>query len=133
MRLLIDTNIFFEVILERDAAGDAKRLLSSVGAHDFFVSDFTLHSIGVFFFRRRQHEVFRRFLKDMLDLGMAVVPLPVEDMEPIVSIAAKFNLDFDDAYQYMVAETHDLTIVSLDGDFDRTDRGRKTPMEALKG
>jgi len=133
MRLLIDTNIFLEVVLERDAAGDAKHLLSSVGAHDFFVSDFTLHSIGVFFFRRRQHEVFGRFLKDMLDLGMAVVSLPVESMKPIVSIAVKFNLDFDDAYQYMVAETHDLTIVSLDSDFDRTDRGRKTPMEALKG
>lgn len=133
MRLLIDTNVFLEVILERDTAKDAKSLLASVGSHDFFVSDFTLHSIGVFFFRRRQHEVFRRFLKDMLGLGMAVVSLPVESMKPIVSIAVKFNLDFDDAYQYMVAETHDLAIVSLDSDFDRTDRGRKTPMEALKG
>jgi len=45
----------------------------------------------------------------------------------------KFNLDFDDAYQYAVAEKYDLTIVSFDVDFDRTERGRKTPGEVLEG
>jgi hypothetical protein len=42
-----------------------------------------------------------------------------------------FNLDFDDAYQYVAAEKHDLTLVSFDADFDRTDRGRKTPADIL--
>jgi predicted nucleic acid-binding protein len=31
-----------------------------------------------------------------------------------------------------VAEKHDLTIVSFDHDFDRTERGRKTPKEVLR-
>jgi len=42
-----------------------------------------------------------------------------------------FNLDFDDAYQYVAAEKHNLTLVSLAADFDRTDRGRKTPADIL--
>jgi predicted nucleic acid-binding protein len=43
----------------------------------------------------------------------------------------QFNLDFDDAYQYLAAEKHGLILVSLDSDFDRTERGRQTPVEAL--
>ncbi|MBW2083669.1 MAG: hypothetical protein DRH15_04210 [Deltaproteobacteria bacterium] len=36
----------------------------------------------------------------------------------------KFALDFDDAYHYTAAETYELTLVSFDSDFDRTERGR---------
>jgi len=44
----------------------------------------------------------------------------------------RMKLDFDDAYQYVAAEKHNLTLVSFDADFDRTDRGRKTPAELLE-
>jgi len=44
----------------------------------------------------------------------------------LVLIKQKFNLDFDDVYQYVVAEKFDLTIVSFDSDFDKTYLGRKT-------
>jgi len=42
-----------------------------------------------------------------------------------------FGLDFDDAYQYTATEKYGLTIVSFDSDFDRTERGRRTPGEML--
>nr|HID14904.1 PIN domain-containing protein [Anaerolineae bacterium] len=42
-----------------------------------------------------------------------------------------FRLDFDDAYQYVAAEEYGLTLVSFDTDFDRTERGRKTPAQVL--
>jgi len=48
-------------------------------------------------------------------------------METVIKSARKFNLDFDDAYQYVVAEKNNLEIISFDGDFDRTKKGRKTP------
>jgi len=47
--------------------------------------------------------------------------------------AQRFGLDFDDAYQYAVAERYGLTIISFDGDFDRTARGRKTPEDLIFG
>ncbi|MCF6148000.1 MAG: PIN domain-containing protein [Candidatus Kuenenia sp.] len=38
----------------------------------------------------------------------------------------------DDAYQYAVAEKYGLTLVSFDTDFDRTARGRKTPVKIIE-
>lgn len=52
-------------------------------------------------------------------------------MHRMVSVMQQFRLDFDDAYQYAAAGKHTLTLVSFDADFDRTDRGRKTPQEVL--
>jgi len=49
----------------------------------------------------------------------------------VIDASTGFNLDFDDAYQYTIAGKYDLTIVSFDADFDRTDRGRKQPAALL--
>lgn len=40
MRLLVDTNIFLEVILEQEKAQAARDLLSRAEEHDFFISDY---------------------------------------------------------------------------------------------
>lgn len=130
MRLLIDTNIFLEVILEQERAKEAQELLSKIERHEFFISDFSLHSIGLLLFRRNRHDVFRHFLDDMLlNVGIPVITLLSQEMETMIAPAQQFNLDFDDAYQYAIAERYDLTIVSFDADFDSTDRGRRTPSQ----
>jgi len=49
-------------------------------------------------------------------------------MTRLIEAAGKYNLDFDDAYQYTAAK-FDFEIVSFDSDFDRTDRKRKAPAE----
>ncbi len=54
-------------------------------------------------------------------------------MPAIVQATHQFGLDFDDAYQYVVAEKYGLTLVSFDADFDRTPRGRRTPGEMILG
>ena len=132
MRLLIDTNIFLEIILDQDKAEDAKALIGSVGDHDFFISDYSLHSIGILLFRRKQHDIFRLLLSDIIqNAGMTVASIPAEDLQLVADVALRFNLDFDDAYQYAIAEKFNLTIVSFDSDFNRTERGRKTPAEVL--
>jgi predicted nucleic acid-binding protein len=134
VRLLIDTNIVLEVILEQAKAEEARTLLAKTEEHEFFISNYSLHSIGLFLFRRKQHHVFRRFLDDMMfQAGMMVASLSVEDMASVIKAAQRFALDFDDAYQYAVAERYGLTIVSFDTDFDRTKRGRKTAREILGG
>lgn len=63
----------------------------------------------------------------LLNAGVSMVALFVGEMEAVIQAARQFNLDFDDAYQYAVAEQYGLTLVSLDADFDRTERGRRTP------
>ena len=59
------------------------------------------------------------------------IRLDTTDLKEIMNVRKRFRLDFDDAYQYVAAEKHDLTLVSFDADFDRTDRGRKTPADIL--
>jgi predicted nucleic acid-binding protein len=85
-------------------------------------------------FRRKRHQAFQLFLKDVLLTASAtLLSLGVADMDSIVAAAQRFNLDFDDAYQYVAAEKYNLTLVSLDGDFDRTERGRQTLAQTVGG
>jgi len=134
MKLLIDTNIFLEILLEQDKADEARELLSQIEKFEFYISDYSLHSIGLILFKRKQYEEFLRFLRDvLLEAGIKVIALTPQDMESMVQIAKQFGLDFDDAYQYVTAKLYGLTIVSFDSDFDRTDIGRKTPKELLEG
>jgi predicted nucleic acid-binding protein len=128
MRLLVDTNIFLEILLEQDRAEEAKDFLRKVDQHDFFISDFALHSVGLLLLRQRKPEVFRQFLSDMIsNAGIIQLGLAPLEMEEVVTAAASFRLDFDDAYQYAIAERYELAIVSFDGDFDRTAQGRVQP------
>ena len=133
MRCLIDTNIFLEVILEQEKSRESLDFLSKTNVFEFFVTDYTLHSIGALLVRRRLHEVFQQFLSDMLlDSEIEVISVLAEEMPELIKAAKKFNLDFDDAYQYLAARKYDLILVSFDADFDRTDRGRKMPSQVLK-
>jgi predicted nucleic acid-binding protein len=47
-------------------------------------------------------------------------------------VMEQFNLDFDDAYQYVAAEQTGAVIVSLDADCDRTNRKCQTPKDILR-
>ena len=126
----MDTNVFLELLLEQARSAEARQLLEKIEANEFFVSDYALHSIGMLLFRRKQSEVFRRFLADV-NTSLTMVSLTAKDLDRVIDASTAFNLDFDDAYQYTVAGKYDLTIVSFDADFDRTDRGRKQPAALL--
>lgn len=66
MMLLVDTNVFLEVILEQQNAREAKELLAGIEEHQFFISDYSLHSIGLLLFRRKQHNIYHQFIRDMI-------------------------------------------------------------------
>jgi predicted nucleic acid-binding protein len=132
MRLLVDTNLFIEVLLNQVSAGEARTFLENRKGHDLFVTDFALHSIGLLLFRHKQHQVFHQFLQEMMGgVGIGMVSLTAREMDSLVGLAAKFDLDFDDAYQYSAAIRHGLKIVSFDADFDRTTEGRLLPTDVL--
>ncbi len=127
MKLLLDTNIFLEAVFNQPQAMNARLLLNNVG-HELFVSDFSLHSEGVQLVRRRSTNHWRRFLNDLiLPSRVTVLVLPSIELLRVADVIQQYKLDFDDAYQYVIAEHHQLTLVSFDSDFDRTQRGRQTP------
>lgn len=63
------------------------------------------------------------------DCGCSGDCFAAEDMDLALDAVSRFRLDFDDAYQYAIAGKHELTIVSFDGDFDRTALGRRLPAD----
>jgi len=94
--------------------------------------NFSLYSIGIVLFRRKLFDVFMRLVDDLvINGGVRLLRLSAGDLKELTRIAQQFSLDFDDAYQYAIAERYGLIIVSFDSDFDRTERGRKTPAELI--
>lgn len=130
---LLDTNIFLELFLEQEKSNEVRDLFNKLSVDLFKISDFSLRSIGILLFRQNKHDVFSQFLKD-LSPGELVecVHLEAEDYPNLAECAKKFQLDFDDAYQYTLAKKFGFRIVSFDQDFDRTDSGRLTPSQMIK-
>lgn len=131
MNLLLDTNIFLEVLLGQVQEKEASRVLSNTGKYSLFMTDFSLHSIGVLLFRRHAINMYTEFLNDISIVAIQVVGLHQRDIALLAAPAERYHLDFDDAYQYETAKRFGLTLVSFDADFDKTDIGRKTPQEIL--
>jgi predicted nucleic acid-binding protein len=129
---LLDTNIILELLLDQENADEVEQLLRNISPQSFHLSEFSLYSLGVILIRRNMHDLLVQSIEDLLITGgIRQVRLEVEDIQNIVNISQRFNLDFDDAYQYVVAEKYDLIIVSFDRDFDRTERGKRTPSQVL--
>jgi len=64
-------------------------------------------------------------------LTYLLVSLSPSDFKSLVDYSKRFDLDFDDAYQYTLLEKHGLDLVSFDQDFDATGKARLEPGEIL--
>ena len=128
----LDTNILLEFLLDQEKADDVERFLSVIPDESLFVTEFSVHSIGVLLLRRKLHAGFVRFVEDILVTGaITMIRLEMEDLLSVSKTAERTGLSFDDAYQYVAAEKYNMTLVSFDADFDRTERGRETPADIL--
>ena len=129
---LVDTNVWLELLLEQEKAAQVRQFLQATEARFLWLTEFSLYSIGVILIRLRKDDLFEDFVSDTIDdSGVKRIRLDTSELRQLLAVRQKFQLDFDDAYQYVAAENYDLAIVSFDTDFDRTARGRKTPVEVL--
>lgn len=130
MKYLVDSSVWLEVALEQANAPDAARFLQQTPIRQLAVSLFALHSIGVLLVRKRRPEIYSQFLQETVIAGkLTIVSLNATELRNVIEAAGRHSLDFDDAYQFIAAEQHNLTIVRFGAHFDRTPRGRKTPGE----
>ncbi|MDR3553247.1 MAG: PIN domain-containing protein [Syntrophobacteraceae bacterium] len=128
MRCLIDINIFLEVLLNQENSSQARPLLQKSDIPELFMSDFSLHSIVLILLRRKASELEMLFLADTAQSGSVdILRIMPGDLTQVIAVARRYALDFDDAYQYVLAVEHELTLVSFDSDFDRTPHGRQLP------
>lgn len=130
---LLDTNIWLECLLGQAQAKVVSELLDMLTPAEMCLTDFSLHSIGVICSRLRQTDVFIKFVEDVLtDGGVSIVSVPPDELKRVAEIMNQFYLDFDDAYQYVAAELEEVIIISFDKDFEKTDKGRLTPLQVLQ-
>jgi len=114
---LFDTNIFLEILLSQNNSNKCKKVLNS-NLGNIYISDFSLHSIGVILFRNNLDEVFNSFILDIIP-NIEIISLSNESYGKLSIIKEKFNLDFDDAYQYFIAKEQGLSVFTMDKDFIR--------------
>jgi hypothetical protein len=117
-----------------EIAQEVLTFFSEVPSERIFLTDFTLHTIGIRLGRAGLWDVFVEFAQAWTP---RLVRLEGQEFAALRDVAVSFQLDFDDAYQ--IAATNKLAaqtgqsvfIVSYDTDFDRTPYGRMTPAQAL--
>lgn len=125
---LLDTNIFLELLLDQKEAASVQVLFKTKAPADLHISDLAFHSIGIILYQKNAARLFSDFVRDLFgEGGITILSLTREDIVRVEQVAAAFGLDFDDAYQYVIAEKFDLALVSFDTDFDRTDKKRIMP------
>jgi predicted nucleic acid-binding protein len=130
---LVDTNVWLERLLDQARSEEVGQFLDRTAPEHLFITDFAFHSIAVVLIRLNRREALLRFVKDaFIDGAIGLLRLEPEDMERVVRVIERFNLDFDDAYHYATAEKLGLDLISFDSDFNRTERGRKSPGETLE-
>ncbi|MEW6687161.1 MAG: PIN domain-containing protein [Candidatus Edwardsbacteria bacterium] len=131
---LVDSNVWIERLLEQEHSEDVRLFLDATPSEQLCITDFSFHSIGLILWKLNQMRALSDFVKDaFIDGAVLFIHLEPEDTQRIIQVMQEFQIDFDDAYQYVAAEKYSLTIVSFDSDFDRTERRRKSPIEVVKG
>jgi len=129
---LVDTNIWLERLLNQEKADEVAQFLSKIPSEHLMMTDFTFHSIGVILSRHNEQETLQRFTQDVLiDGAVTLVSLEPTDIQRLIETMTEYKFDFDDAYQYVAAEKYSVDLISFDSDFDRAERGRKTPLQVL--
>ncbi len=128
LNLLLDTNIWLELLLAQQKADEVQEFLSRSNSSDLALTDFTLYSIGIILTRHHKFDLFADFVADTLEhAAIQLVSLGATEMQQLVVNQQQLRLDFDDAYQYTAAVVTGRSLVSFDTDFDRTPLKRLTP------
>lgn len=114
---LIDTNIFLEILLSQEKKDICKGFLVS-NIEQIYISNFSLHSIGVILFRNNKESIFNKFVQDIIR-KIKIIALSEELYVNLSDVKEDYGLDFDDAYQFKTAEEYGLSIVTQDKDFKK--------------
>ena len=115
--LLIDTNIFLEILLEQGKKEICKKFLDDhIG--ELCMTDFTLQSIGVILSRYKKSDSFQKFVEDIMP-NTQLITLPIEQYTFLMKNQREVGLDFDDTYQWSIAQYFGAQIVTMDKDFER--------------
>ncbi len=119
---LFDTNIFLEVLLGQEQAAVCEEALNSIHIDaPGWVTAFSVHAIeAVLGQNQKRQKILEGFLEYLeQEECLSRYETTLEEERKIFSLVGIHSLDFDDALQYFVAKKLDLSLVTLDKDFQK--------------
>lgn len=132
VKYLVDTNVWLERLLDQEKSEVTSRFLNLIPTDQLYVSDFAIHSMGVILSRLKKTDIFESFVNDLFINGqIEQLSLDVFDLLDVMINIRKYNLDFDDAYQYTVVQKYDLVLITFDKDFNAKGIKKNTPEEII--
>jgi predicted nucleic acid-binding protein len=129
--LLVDTNIFLEILLSQNKKEECEAFLNQLrnGKKVGVATDFSIHSIIVIMGSLNKLKELRIFLLSLTAYkGLKIYHTTILDEIKASEIALTQNLDMDDAIQYSTAISLNAeAIVSFDKHFNNLKIPRKEP------
>ncbi len=130
--ILLDTNVFLELLLGQKRAGDCRDLLERVsnGRMEAVATHFSIHAVEAAI---GGGELLMSFVRNVESSeGLRVYDTDLTEESSAALLTGRIKLDFDDALQYYVAKRLGAeAIVSFDRHFDGLDVPRKEPRQLL--
>lgn len=130
---LLDTNIWLEIFLDREKANEVLNFLDFIKDSEIYISTFSFFSICIFLSKLQKYDTIIKFINDLFDNNVELINIGPLEIKYLIEFEKAYNLDFDDAFQYYVAESNGLVLISYDKDFDKTPKGRTTPANIMNG
>lgn len=131
--MLIDTNIILSFLLDQNDYKSTEKLFAKIDDLNISATiiDFAFYSVCLELCKRDEENYLKKFINYLKDRKHIRIYRPTyEDI--FGAVEQKVKLDFDDKIHYYLAKKKNLTLISYDADFDKTDLKRLTPAEALK-
>ncbi len=129
---LLDTNIWLERLLGQPKANEVGQLLGLIPSDEILITDFAFHSLCVILLRLKKQQALLDFVQDLfVDGDVSLVSIPPDKTPELAKAMRRYKLDFDDAYQYIAAHLHGLTLVTFDKDLKRKLLGGQTPAQII--
>ncbi|MCX6239995.1 MAG: PIN domain-containing protein [Bacteroidia bacterium] len=133
IKYLVDTNVWLERLLDQEKSEITSRFFDLIPTDELFVSDFSIHSIGVILSRLKKFDVLEKFINDLFVNGqLEQLSLDSIELLDVIANIQKFKLDFDDSYQFCIAQKYDLTIITFDKDFNVKGIKKNTPDDIIE-
>ncbi len=92
---LLDTNILLEIILGQEQQHVAEEVLNRDDLQ-FYISDFSLYSIGILLARLKMYTSLTNILADIKERNIFVLRLQPDELTEVSRHCSVMNLDFDD-------------------------------------
>lgn len=134
--MLIDPNIFLEILLKQERSGESKQFLEKIRKGEIccYISDFNIDSILIILEKRTKSTVvMENFISSILEYrGLSIYFVTIGDRLKALEHMENYGLDFEDSLTLQAAISSGCSkIVSFDRDFDGLQIGRVEPKDLI--